>query len=261
MQLVRIRTAQNVDIEYEVASIGDRIVAAVLDMVIVLLYVLAIVLLWVFVATTFEPTFSEGFGVVPIIVSLVVPTMFYHLIFEVFNNGQSLGKKIRKIRVVKIDGSQPSIGSYILRWLIRLIEVDLMSGAVAVVAILISGKGQRLGDMAAKTTVIRLIGHNLDGTIFTPIEAGYEPVFPQVSQLTGQDVSTIKEVLNVSTDRKTYSKETQQELLDKTKSSIQNRLDVQSDLPPQDFLSTVLKDYNAVKWKRSTIGSGSFRHL
>ena len=118
-----------------------------------------------------------------------------------------------------------------------------------------------LGVMAAKTTVIRLIGHNLDDTIFTPIEAGYEPVFPQVSKLTGQDVSTIKEVLNVSIDRKTYSKETQQELLDKTKSSIQNRLDVQSDLPPQDFLSTVLKDYNAVKWKRSTIGSGSFRHL
>jgi hypothetical protein len=45
MQLVRIRTAQNVDIEYEVASIGDRIVAAVLDMVIVLLYVLAIIFL------------------------------------------------------------------------------------------------------------------------------------------------------------------------------------------------------------------------
>ena len=247
MQSVRIRTAQNVDIEYEVASVGDRIVAAILDIVIILLYVLAVILLWVFVATTLDPKFSAEFGIVLIIGIIGVPTMCYHLLFEVFNNGQSIGKKMRKIRVVKKDGSPPGIGSYVLRWLFRLIEVDLLSGAVALVAILINGKGQRLGDMAAKTTVIKLTGHHLDETIFTPIEAGYMPIFPQVVQLTDQDVSTIKEVLTVSTDRKSYSREAVQGLLEKTKISIQNRLTVQSDLPPRDFLATVLKDYNAVK--------------
>jgi hypothetical protein len=49
MQSVRIRTAQNVDIEYEVASVGDRIVATVIDGIFILLYLLAIVLIWIFV--------------------------------------------------------------------------------------------------------------------------------------------------------------------------------------------------------------------
>jgi len=251
MQSVRIRTAQNVDIEYEVASVGDRIVATVIDGIFILLYLLAIVLIWIFVARTFDPKFSDDLGFVLIIVIIAIPTMFYHLLFEIFNNGQSLGKKYRKIRVVKIDGSQPGIGSYVLRWLFRLIEIDLMSGAMALVAVLAIGKGQRLGDLAAKTTVIRLVGHNLDDTIFTPIEAGYEPVFPQVSQLTDQDVSTVKEVLNVTVGQKSYSREALNVLLEKTKTSIQSRLNLQSDLPPGDFLTTVLKDYNAVKQRRT----------
>ena len=78
-----------------------------------------------------------------------LPTTFYSLIFEIAMNGQTPGKYLNKIRVVKIDGSKPTLGSYLTRWLLRIIDIWFFTGSVAVFTILFNGKGQRLGDIAA----------------------------------------------------------------------------------------------------------------
>jgi uncharacterized RDD family membrane protein YckC len=148
MQTVSVRTTQNVVIDYPVASLGDRILAYFIDVLIMIAYVILLILV-------------IGFGEIgspAIIISLIsIPLFLYHLLFEIFMNGQSPGKRQMNIKVVRLDGTPPTIGNYIIRWLLRIIEIDLMSGAIALLTIAISGKGQRVGDIAAGTTVVKLV--------------------------------------------------------------------------------------------------------
>jgi uncharacterized RDD family membrane protein YckC len=230
MQTVRIQTAQNVFIEYQPASIGDRILATLIDAVTIYSYViLASFLLsameineiWVFIAV------------------LGIPFLFYDLISEIAMDGQTFGKKARNIKVVKLDGTQPSLGSFLLRWLIRPVDV-FFSGAVAILVISINGKGQRLGDLAAGTSVISLNRQvGLSETMLPQVQENYQPVYPQVTSLTDMDVALIKEALHVHKN----SESPDYRLLETLASKVKNILQVESSMPPMAFLHTVLKDY------------------
>ena len=149
MDNIKIQTTQNVDIEYEVASIGDRILATLLDYLFFLAYFLIIAVI---------ASFTDGalFDSIALSVILVLPILFYDLVCEAVFQGRSFGKMIMKIKVVKLDGTQANFGAYLLRWLLRIIDTRLFSGVIALIAIVINGKGQRVGDMAAGTTVIKM---------------------------------------------------------------------------------------------------------
>lgn len=230
MQTVTVRTTQNVFIEYPVASLGDRILAYFVDILIIIAYYMVAAL-----ALVSLDTFSmSGFiGV------MLIPTFLYHLIFEIFMNGQSPGKRQMKIKVVRLDGTPPTIGNYIIRWLFRLIEIDFLSGAVAVVAIAVGGKGQRVGDMAAGTTVIKEVKKRevLAKEVFTVSEENYTPVFQQVINLTDQDIELIQQALDVN--RATGNLQPVLAVTEKIKIT----LGIQTDLPPMKFLYTIVKDY------------------
>ncbi|PIO47659.1 MAG: hypothetical protein CMR00_08990 [[Chlorobium] sp. 445] len=51
---------------------------------------------------------------IAVFVLIFLPTMFYDLLFETFMNGQSIGKKPMNIKVIKVDGTQPSFLSYFI---------------------------------------------------------------------------------------------------------------------------------------------------
>jgi uncharacterized RDD family membrane protein YckC len=230
MQTVRIQTAQNVFIEYQPASIGDRILAALIDYVTLYSYVILGALLlgamevnemWIY------------------IVVLGIPFLFYDLVLEITLDGQTIGKKARNIKVVKLDGTQPTIASYLLRWLIRPVDV-FFSGAVAIIVISLNGKGQRLGDLAAGTSVVSLNRRvGLSETILPQVQENYQPVYPQVMSLTDTDVALIKEALYVhkNSDSPDYR------LLEMLANKIKTVLNVESNMPPMAFLHTILKDY------------------
>ena len=237
MGKVRIQTAQNVDIEYEVASVGDRILAYLIDVVIILSYIILVALL----------TFLGS----KVVVLLYLPILLYDLLLEILMDGQSFGKRQRQIKVVKLDGSQPGIGSYLLRWLLRLIDLSLFSGGVALITILINGKGQRLGDIAAGTAVVKLKQRaTLDGTIFVEVGADYIPVFPLVAGLDAGAIATVKEVLQTTARQGKRGMDDPEQLLAKTKEVLEGALGLSSELPPRDFLTTVIKDYNALHGDR-----------
>src|SRR5262245_6102874 len=135
MQTISVQTTQNVFILHPVASLGDRILAYLLDSIILMIYVTVVVaafinldleIIWIWVIT------------------LVGPTFFYHLAFEIFMNGQSPGKRVMNIQVVRLDGTQPTIGDYLFRWLFGFVEIQLLVGAIAVIVVAANGKGQRL---------------------------------------------------------------------------------------------------------------------
>lgn len=234
MATIRIHTTQNVTLEYEVASIGDRIVAAIIDNLIIVAWTVA-----VFLATA--ALVGHDSTLLAWIVGLLVgiPFLFYHLACEVYFNGQSLGKKARNLRVVRLDGTAPRVGDYVLRWLLRLVDFGFGSGLVAVVTIAINGKGQRLGDLAAGTSVISLRPQPGVLADLPSPEAlvGYQPVFPQAIDLSDHDITLLRQLLSRSVEQGNYV------LLNETANKIKQLLHLTSDLSDEAFLRTVLRDH------------------
>ena len=73
------------------------------------------------------------------------PWLFFNLAFEIFMNGQSPGKQVMKTKVVRLDGTPPTIGDYLLRWIFSFLDYYVLSGAIAVVIIAMGGKGSTVG--------------------------------------------------------------------------------------------------------------------
>lgn len=240
MQTIEIQTTQNVNIEYPIASVGERIIAAIIDVLIMVGYFFAVFFLFIWLLDATDGSafyFPVAYGVI-----FFLPLFFYHLLCETFLNGQSFGKKIMKMRVVKLDGSQAGIGSFFLRWILAPIDYFLY-GAVGIVTMIVNGNGQRLGDLAANTTVVKLRAETkLDDTILRVTPTNYEVKFPQVSALSDKDVSLVKDVLDLNYKKPDVIVYTN--ILNKTKEAIEKKIGVSSNLHPLSFLDTVLKDYN-----------------
>ena len=232
MDNIRIQTTQNVDIEYEVASIGDRILATLLDYLFFIAYFLLVLL---FASITSWALFKS----IAILSILALPILFYDLVCEVFFQGKSFGKMIMKIKVVMLNGTQANFGAYLLRWLLRIIDTRLFGGAIALIAILINGKGQRIGDMAAGTTVIKTKQKvQLSDTILNKVKPDYTIIFPEVIKLTDTDIAIIKEVTQVCIRSNNY--EAMEKLVIKTKAT----MGITTNLPHIQFLTAVVQDYS-----------------
>jgi uncharacterized RDD family membrane protein YckC len=239
---VAIHTTQNVVIDYQPAGLGNRILAGLLDYVFKLAYIITIIIL--LVATKAFDTSGDTPGVVLLIV-LALPYLFYDLLFEIFMHGQTLGKKIIKIKVVKLDGTQPSVGSYLLRWLIRIFEIDLLYGVIAIVSIAGSKNRQRLGDMAAGTTVIVVKpAVTLKDTILQATQKKeYTISFPQVANLSEKDIEVMKEVYDF------YMQTGKTEALAKLTEKVKAKAGISTDMKDGQLISTLMKDYNHYKFE------------
>ncbi len=227
--MTKFITNQNVEINLELASLGDRILAFIVDAAIIGTYIFMITIF-------FAPLISGGNYVVLIVLGL--PVLFYSLLFETLSNGQSPGKKVREIKVVKLDGGEPGIGNYLLRWILRPIDITLY-GAVAMLCIIITRNGQRLGDLAAGTTVIK-IRRSVSITDIQTVKSEdkeHEVTFPQVRRLSDQQIELIRRSLNMR--KKGFNQEAVAELAKK----IKDVLEVKSDLSDVKFLYTIIRDY------------------
>jgi len=235
METIELNTTQNVSLQFPVASIADRILAFFFDAVFMGLYS---ILVGVFLSGWLG---LETWG----IVFLFSPLVFYHLIFEIFFNGQSPGKRIMNIRVFKADGSQLTAGRCFIRWIFRLADITFTSGALATLIIIINGKGQRLGDIAAGTTVLKTGKKNtFQQTLWMDVEEDYQPRFPEAERLTDKDVQTIKEVVQITKDPNRRP-DNYIELLSNTRQAIEQKTQTSSRMSDLDYLTTMIKDFNA----------------
>lgn len=233
MDNFQIETAQNVSIQQNVANVGTRIGAYLIDGLIIVGYYVIVIL----IMNALDLPMSMDLWVVYLLLGL--PVFFYSLLFEVLMNGQTPGKYVNKIRVVKIDGSEPSFGSYVLRWMLRIIDLSLASGSVALLTILLNGKGQRLGDIAAGTTVITEKKRiSIADTLIADIPLDYTPTFPQVTMLSDNDIQTIKELYRSAKRRGNHG------IIVKLHDKIIGITDIKTELKPIEFVDIIIKDYN-----------------
>tara|TARA_R110001583_G_scaffold4351_4_gene25251 strand:+ start:13638 stop:14357 length:720 start_codon:yes stop_codon:yes gene_type:complete len=235
MDNFHIETAQNVIIKQNVAPLSTRIGAFCIDMLIIAGYF--IVVLLIIDALGFK--LNESLYVYYALLSL--PIFFYSLLFETLMNGQTPGKYINKIRVTKIDGSKPTFGSYLIRWILRFIDISLASGSIALLTILLNGKGQRLGDLAAGTTVISEKKNiTISATLNVDIPEEYNPTFTQVTLLNDNDIQTIKELF-LKAKRNGNHK-----TILKLHLKIIALTGIKTEMQPMNFIDVIIKDYNSL---------------
>jgi uncharacterized RDD family membrane protein YckC len=241
MSNVRIQTAQNVDLEVELAGLGDRVIAALLDYALIVAYVIGVSIVVGVIL---------GLGEWGVLL-MMLPALLYFPVFEIFSDGQSVGKAYMNIRVRRLDGGSPTVGAYLIRWLLRPIDVTMTTGAAGVASILFTQANQRLGDVAAGTTVVRIQETTtLRDTSLADVEDDREVVFPQAERLTDDDVAMATEVANtIATSSRTAATK---DIGRRMKRVLERKMGVESDMKTFRFLRTVIADYNSIHGTVST---------
>ncbi|HEY6161775.1 MAG TPA: RDD family protein [Bacteroidia bacterium] len=239
MASIEIVTSQNVPIEYELAGLRDRALAFLLDFVVIVggIILLRVVFLIAGVRDYDTWQYLDFFIFLPIF-------FFYTLCMEIFNDGQSVGKLALRIKVVKLNGSEVTLSDYFIRWMFRMVDIYFSLGSIASMLVGSSEKGQRMGDIVANTTVIRLQPKHIM-TLSDLLRIGtldsYTPKFPEVKKLTEEDMLVVKSVIE------RYSKfpnRAHREALELAAKTIAQQIGI-TKIPANrtEFLKVVLRDY------------------
>lgn len=232
MDNFQIETAQNVNIAQNVAGLGERILAFLIDGLVMGLYIFAAIYI-------FSNLELGGDYMMIISMTIGLPVFLYHLLWEMSWNGRSPGKAAMGLRVVKLDGTQPSFSNYLIRWLLRIIDITATSGSLALVSILLNGKGQRVGDIAASTTVItEKQTAYFSQTILMDIPEDYVPIYPQVTIFSDNEIQTIKNLFREAQLNRNHN------VILKLAKRVAKVMEIQLEETPITFIDRVIKDYN-----------------
>jgi uncharacterized RDD family membrane protein YckC len=249
MLTVKLDTGFNIEVDFSISPFHRRMFAYFIDVMVMYLYW---ILSGILIEFLIKRPLSE-FDWISVLRGL--PLFIYYPAMEILTNGQTVGKKALGIRVITLEGGQASISQYLQRWMLRTADFPIWifaaiwSGALpwyssilafsGIACIIISSKSQRIGDLVAGTIVIYTRSKtSWQDTVFTEIEAGYKPRYPQVMQMTDKDLNSLKMIID------TVKKNNNHELAFRIAERIKWKLNMQGDQDPQDFLETLLKDYN-----------------
>src|SRR5690606_39132942 len=133
-----------------------------------------------------------------------------------------------------------SLPDYFIRWIFRIIDLNMLSGLIGIITIIVTSKSQRLGDITAGTSVIS-VRHkvSIDHTILEELDDQYKPTYPLVVRLSDNDARIIKETFERS------KKDSDLQTLLRLRDKIVEVTGIQSvDKEVYTFIKTVLKDYN-----------------
>lgn len=246
---IKINTTQNVLINYQPAGVGDRMLAALLDGAFKAGYAFIIyIIIAIFMAgSVASGSFSENtmWTMMALYTILFLPLMFYSIVMEQFFGGQTFGKKIMKIKVVKLDGSRAGFGAHLVRWIFRLIDFSITFNLGALISVAVSEKSQRLGDMAAGTTVVSLKQKvTLQNTILYRPKIEHKIVFNEVNKLSDKDLGIIKEVFDHCTRNSDYNG------LKQLAAKVKAKMEITSAMPDSQFIKVVLLDYSQYQFEK-----------
>lgn len=260
MSIITINTTFNIDLEFEIAAFHKRLFAYIIDFFILLFFLLGMKSL---LYNGFAIDMHDNIGLDILVISL--PMLLYSFITELLLNGQTIGKKVMRIRVISLDGGEPTLGQYLLRWVTKFFEWPFLFGyvvfsekslfsyvfitgffgLVVVILIVATKKNQRLGDLAAGTVIVDTrTTLSVADTVFMDVrEQNYKVQFPEVMRLSDSDINTIKTVVTQSIKRNN------DEMSYRVEAKVKQVLGIQSSLSPNDFLEKLLEDYNYLATK------------
>jgi len=163
---------EEIDLQVEVANVGSRTLAILIDLALGGIVIFVVYCLMTLLARDVTEDWLTRFGsnaLQTVLVLLIFGFQWcYFNIFEWLWNGQTPGKRLLRLRVIKVDGSPVSGIDVLLRNLSRPIDTLGPMGLIGLLMIFVSRKAQRLGDLMARTLVIHET--EIDWSIFDQIE-------------------------------------------------------------------------------------------
>ncbi|MBL7746259.1 MAG: RDD family protein [Chitinophagaceae bacterium] len=267
MGVIKVPTNFNIELEFEIPEFYKRLISLFIDLLIQYIYLRIANEVYMSIDHSNDPIGAYR-------LLFLLPIMIYHVVFEITMNGQSIGKKIMGLRVVDENGGRPSISQFAIRWLLRLSDVWIVQVLLYVLYVVVTGdglgnpevifivvfgfgflvtdialvisskKGQRVGDILAKTILISTRSRgNIEETVFQEVADSYTPSFPQIMQLSDKDLNAIKSILETARRKGDFA------MAEAASYKIKNHLKIDSQLGAFDFLDVLLKDYNYLSTK------------
>jgi len=237
MKYFPILSPQNIHINFELASTGQRILAFLIDWVVKILYLWAIS--FTGLERALEFSFDDQWSMMALSFFIYAPVMFYTLFSEYYFEGKTLGKSLLKIRVLSTDSYTNSFEQYFIRWIFRIVDFYLGFGLIGVLSSVFSKNNQRLGDFASSSVVVSLNNKtNLQDTFFQEVQSNHQITFPSVTLLSDRDMQIIKQVYENAKKNQDYK------VIKKLRTKIDGIVKIKSKMNDYDFIETIITDYN-----------------
>lgn len=231
MKKISIRTAQNILIDFRVAPLAHRVLAFFIDLTIIgVSSIIAFVIL--------VQIHESLLYLIPVIF------VFYTPASEILMNGQTLGKRIMRIRVVNVNGKEPTVLDFLIRWAFRLVDIYFTLGSLAVIFASTTTRGQRLGGVLSNTLVVSLNSEMqlaLRDILRIEDRTSYEPQYVEVYRFSEEEMLTVKSLID---RHNKYHNASHNHLIEVSAQRVAQVLGIDS-VPENksEFLKTVLRDY------------------
>ncbi len=163
--VVRIPTPEQVYLEYPLAGFGRRALAAFIDHLLIFVAELILVFFFIFLLAflgAFSASYNESLAgwfaalTIALLIGALLGPLFYFILFEYYWRGQTPGKKVANIQVMRASGLALDRTSAILRNLFRIVDLLPSSYFVGIWSMMLTAQQRRVGDLVAGTIVVAL---------------------------------------------------------------------------------------------------------
>lgn len=256
-----LETPEHVTFHYEIAGIGSRFLAALLDSFLIVTVQAGLLFLsWevLLLSTAFGLRGLEDFILALWVVMSFLFFWGYYIFFELASNGQTPGKQALHIRVVHQGGKPVNVLSSVIRNLVRVIDFLPFCYGVGLLVMFVDHRARRLGDYAAGTLVVKerqavsleSLTHHAERVAVSPGRASlssspFTPSIPHLERITPVDYHLIQDFLR---RRGELEKESRERLAKELAQRIGATLGLL--VPPGDhhrFLEQVAYEYRAMR--------------
>ncbi|WP_025745635.1 RDD family protein [Kallotenue papyrolyticum] len=258
-----IDTPEQIAVEFDVAGLGSRILAALIDHLSIAVLLGLAGCLVIFAADWLSFDIEQTLVLVSIFaigISLVL--CGYFIFFETFWNGQTPGKRLLGLRMVRVGGRPLGFLGSVLRNVIRLIDFLPAFYALGLLVMFVDRRSRRLGDIAAGAIAVRERGAltleslTQSRALPPPVPPATQITIPNLQVLRREDYELLVEFLQ---RRRALSPEARSRLAHQLVAGLELRLGVPIELVPpateEQFLQQVVAEYQALHRRASPAGA------
>lgn len=197
-----VETPENIRFGYDIADIGSRFLAILIDSLIqgtiyVILFFSMVVLANQLTALDIPRPVNDAMAI-GVVVVLFIIQFGYFMFFEIIMDGQTPGKRLFGLRVIKDNGYPLAPLDSVIRNLIRIIDFFPFAYGVGLVTMFLNARAKRLGDFAASTLVVKqrhqVRLQDLQSAVPAPVHAA-EPAVMDMTQLDPRDIAMVESFL------------------------------------------------------------------
>jgi uncharacterized RDD family membrane protein YckC len=216
----RVETPEQIGLEYDIAGLGTRLMAAIVDVIFLGLIAGFALCFGVFGMAAIFATISDSDTASAIAIAIVGLIFFfvvwgYYVLFETIWHGQSPGKRWTGLRVIQEGGYPIGFSQAAIRNIVRLADFLPFLYIIGAIVMLVDSRSRRLGDLVAGTIVVKeqqevslaSLGHDQPPPAPWPVEAtgrsfpGTVPrdippaQFPNIARISSAEYSLLREFL------------------------------------------------------------------